>query len=153
MSGAEDRLFEDTGHPPRLNLTGNRRPFLEEMDEFLLNQSIFSSLLDQGKDDSDLSKISASHDLWIQQFLTECVVSSDPHEKIHLIDIEVFRTNLSVGRKVFKDFKTLVKFEFEDDGISSSSCISALLSILRFADLKRDLLHLLIIVNGGVLCF
>ena len=135
MSGAGDRPFEDKSPPPNLDLIENRRPFLVEMDEFLLNRSVFSSLVDQDKDNSDLSKISASHDLWIQQFLTECVVSSDAHAKIHLMDIEVFRTKLSVGRKVFKDFKTLVKFEFEDNGISSSSCISALLAILRFADL------------------
>jgi hypothetical protein len=135
MSEEASQRFEDMEVPHNLNSPDDRRPFLEEMDEYLLSQSVFSDVLEQIIHDSDRVKISPSHDIWIQQFLTECVNSFDPHEKNHLIEIEAFRSKLGVGKKVFKDFKFLLALKVEDGGLSAPTCVNALLETLRFAEL------------------
>ena len=135
MSEEASQRFEDMEVPHNLNSPDSRRPFLEEMDEYLLSQSIFSDVLEPNIHEADQVKISPSHDLWIQQFLIECVASADPHEKNHLIEIEAFRSKLGVGKKVFKDFKFLLALKVEDGGLSAPTCVKALLETLRFAEL------------------
>jgi hypothetical protein len=135
MSEEASQRFEDMEVPHNLNSPDGRRPFLEEMDEYLLSQSVFSDVLEPNIHEADQVKISPSHDIWIQQFLNECVESADPHKKNHLIEIEAFRSKLGVGKKVFKDFKFLLALKVEDGGLSAPTCVNALLEILRFAEL------------------
>ena len=135
MDGDKDNLFDYNDQSFELENRDSHHSFLEEMDEYLFNRNIFSDIAESGRADLDYPQISAAHDFWIQNFLTECIAVANPHQDIHLLDLEIFRSRLSVGRKVFKDFKSLLNLEVSDGGATAPSCIKALLTILKFADL------------------